>query len=181
MLTGLEALIRNLARGLALIGAVTMLLMALHVSASVIWRWLFGREIPLTIEIAQYYYMVVLTFFPITLIEIYDRHIKAEFFYTMVPPLGRKVADVLVDVALLGYLLFLAWRSALNAFDRMMAGQSIASAYGNFVVWPARWVVPVGLGIAAAYVAVRVLRSLSFSDGADGGQARNVEVKYDEY
>jgi TRAP-type C4-dicarboxylate transport system permease small subunit len=57
------------AQFLALVGAIGVLLMMLHVGADIASRNIFGRPIPATNEIVSRYYMVLIAFLPLAWVE----------------------------------------------------------------------------------------------------------------
>jgi TRAP-type C4-dicarboxylate transport system permease small subunit len=165
-----------LARLMVWASMAIMLLMALHVSASVISRWTFGSDIPLTLELTAYYYMVALTFLPLALIDLTHRHIRAEFLYALMPRAVRYVLALAIRLSMVGFLGFLTWRTWLSAQGRTRVGEEIVSMMGYFPIWPARWIVPVGLAMATIAAAVLVFRALL---GRDDGPADDITRELD--
>lgn len=171
----LSAAMTRVAKLFAGVAFVAVVLMALHVAASVALRWATGRDIPVTTEMATYYYMVSLTFLPLAYVEWRGEHLSAEFLYTLLPrPL--KVVVSLLNVALvLGFLGFLTWRTGVDAIERTRSADVISTVWGNFAVWPARWIVPVGLGAAFLWTLARSIARLA---GAGAGDA---PIRSEEY
>src|SRR5690606_40657440 len=62
-------LLRHLTNVLALVGALGVIAMLLHVTADVISRQLFQRPVPATVEIVSRYYMVLISFLPLAWTE----------------------------------------------------------------------------------------------------------------
>ena len=160
MLQKLDNILERISEFFAGIAFVIMVLMAVHISASIVLRWITGHGIPVTIEVAQYYYMVSLTYLPLALIERRGKHLNAEFLYLMLPKLVQILLDIALQLMLLGYIGFLTWRTYLNALGRTRAEETILTTEGNFMTWPARWIVPVCLGLVFLYLVVKILRSL---------------------
>lgn len=160
----MERLVRYLSQLLMYFGMAIILLMALHVAASVAMRWMMGRDIPLTLEMTTYYYMVALTFLPLALIDLTHRHIRAEFLYAMMPAAVRYLLALAIRLAMVGYLGFLTWRSFLNAESRSRVNEQIVTMLGNMPIWPARWLVPFGLAVATLAALVLAYRALMGRD-----------------
>ncbi|APZ50799.1 TRAP transporter small permease [Salipiger abyssi] len=155
-MSGLDRAAGRLGNALSWLAYAALILMAVQVSASVASRWLFGQDIPVTTELATYYYMVALTYLPLALVDRRHGHLFAEFFYVLMPTRVQRLMDVLNAALALGFLGFLGWRTALGAIDRTRSGDVISTTIGLFPVWPAQWIVPVGLGAAGLAVAVRL-------------------------
>lgn len=161
----LDDIIGKLSKLFAGVAFIAMVLMAVHISGSVLLRFVTGHGIPVTIEVAQYYYMVCLTYLPLALIEKQGKHLNAEFLYAMFPPVGQRALDFLTQALLLPYIGFMAWRSYLNAADRMAADERITTTAGYFMTWPARWIVPVSLSLVFVYVVLKMVRTVLPTDG----------------
>lgn len=151
----LDAAMTGVARIFAWIAFVAVVLMAVHVAASVALRWATGRDIPVTTEMATYYYMVSLTFLPLAYVEWRGKHLYAEFFYAILPRPLRRVMDLVNAVLVAGFLGFLTWRTAVDAIERTRSADVISTVWGNLAVWPARWIVPIGLGAAFLWMLAR--------------------------
>jgi TRAP-type C4-dicarboxylate transport system permease small subunit len=160
----MERLVRWLSQLLMYFGMAIILIMALHVSASVAMRWTIGRDIPLTLEMTTYYYMVALTFLPLAIIDLTHRHIRAEFLYAVMPAAIRYVLAIAIRLAMVGYLGFLTWRTFLNADSRTRVTEQIVTMLGNMPIWPARWLVPFGLAVATLAAVVLAWRALQGRD-----------------
>jgi len=143
-----------------------MLIMALHVAASVALRWTFGRDIPLTLEMTSYYYMVAMTFLPLAVIDLTHRHIRAEFLYNLLPAVLRYLLALAIRLAMVGYLGFLTWRTFLSAQSRTRVSEEIVTMLGYLPIWPARWLVPLGLAMATLAALVLAYRALRGRDDA---------------
>jgi hypothetical protein len=55
----------------------------------------------------------------------------------------------------------LTWYNAVEAWRRTVEGEVWEISAGYLIVWPARWVVPLGCGVMGAYILLRSLRQLS--------------------
>ena len=139
---------------------LVMLLMAFNIFASVVGRWFFGREIPAVIEFSSYYYMVALTFLPLAYIELTDSHIRADIISGFLPEKFLIWFEFTIQIAMSAFFFLLAWRATVNAIERSSFGESVVSSIGDFLIWPARWIVPIGLGLACLLAAVLALRIL---------------------
>jgi TRAP-type C4-dicarboxylate transport system permease small subunit len=150
-----EKAIMRLADALGAFAMVLMLLMALHVFASVANRWFIGRELPATLELTQFYYMVALTFLPLAYVERGRAHVRADLLSQLFPPRMSAVAETITQLAMAAFLMFVTWRTLVNAIERTREVEIVLTGLGHFEVWPARWLVPAGLAVAACYALLR--------------------------
>ncbi|GAC03763.1 TRAP transporter small permease [Paraglaciecola chathamensis] len=183
MFKKIEHSIELLAHYLSFMAFVALVLMALHVTASVAVRWAFGQDIPVTTEMATYYYMVALTYLPLAFVDRRGAHLNAEFFYILCKKKWQRVLDVLNSILAFSFLGFLAWRTSIGAYERMISGDIISTASGHFPIWPARWFVPIGLGVSALVVMLRAyesIKALSETDVTDDSEQVSKRSSYNE-
>lgn len=150
-LTRVEAALGRMTEWLAWIGMMAMLLMAFHVGLNIAWRWATGRDIEMTLEIVTYYYMVALVYLPMAFIDRTGGHIVADLFSAFMAPLTVKRIDAIFRILLAAFFGVLFWITLKDAIERTTDGEAVMSAFGPFDVWPSRWSVPVGLGLAGLY------------------------------
>ena len=62
----------------AAIGIAAVGLMMFHITFDVIGKYLFNAPLPATLEIVSHYYMVVVVFLPLAMVEKRDAHISVE-------------------------------------------------------------------------------------------------------
>ncbi len=139
---------------------VIMLVMAVHVSASVIGRRFFGGDIPMTLEITAYYYMICMTFLPLVLVDVQNAHIRADFLSDFLPQRFWAILEVPVMIGMFLYLSFVAWRTAVAAWERMNLGEVLYTAAGDLPIWPSRWILALSLALAAVYSIVQAARAI---------------------
>ena len=161
ILTRLEAALGRLAEWLAWIGMLAMLLMAFHVGINISYRWATGRDIEMTLEIVTYYYMVALVYLPMAFIDRAGGHINADLFSQFLPPRLVKHIDVALRILLAAFFGVLFWITVRDAIERTIDGEAVMSAFGPFDVWPSRWSVPIGFGLACIYTIVLALKQLA--------------------
>lgn len=142
--------------GAAWLAGAAVVAMALHVSASVGSRFLFGRELPLTLELTTYYYMVFLTFLPLALLELRNAHIRVDVFTEMMPRKLRGSLNVAAMLTMTLFLALIAWRSGVNTYERAVGNEVVITGAAMLSIWPARMMVPIGFGIAALYTLLRL-------------------------
>jgi len=160
LLTRLEAILGKVADRLAFAGMMVMLLMAFHVCANITTRWVIGRDIETTLELVTYYYMVALVFLPMAFIDRAGGHIVADLFSHFISDRAVKWIDAVFRVMLAMFLAVLFWQSVVDAIERTRHGEAVNSAFGTFDVWPSRWSLPLGFGVACVYTLVLAVKQL---------------------
>ncbi|RJL01153.1 TRAP transporter small permease [Paracoccus aestuarii] len=154
-------LIRRLQSGLlallTLLGALAVLALLIHVSADVAMRSLRGTPIPATYEIVTHYYMVGLAFLPLAWVETRGGMVRIDVIHGLMPAGVRRVSDL--GVTLISALVYgaLAWVTLRTALTNTANGSFIMTNNVRVVTWPAFWLPPLGLGIAALVTALRAL------------------------
>ena len=164
-----------LSHGLAVVGGCAVLVMMLHVSADVLSKYLLNRPIVGTLEIVSHYYMVAAIFLPLAAIERGRGHIFVELFTIR---LGRQTTFALDAFASLLSALFvgaIAWMSTIEAIRRTKSGEMVDAVYYQIIVWPTRWMVPVG---TALFALVCLHNASRFLRGALGNEE---EVAVDNF
>lgn len=161
----LDRLGRRLGMALTYVAMCLMLVMAFHVGGSVISRQFFRGDLPMTLELTAYYYMIGMTFMPLVLVDVENAHIRADFLNEALPQRFWQLLDVPIMVAMFAYLTFVAWRTGVGAYERMMTREVIYTAAGDIPIWPSRWVLAISLGLAAAYSLVQAARAFLVAIG----------------
>jgi len=156
----LDRLIRLVGNVLAGISVLLMLAMVIHVTGSITLRWLTGRDLPLTMEMTTYYYMVGMTFLPLAFIDMKNAHIRADFFGSFIQTRFFSWWEVIIQACMALFFAFLTWRTWLNAVERMGIGETIQTTSGEIIIWPARWMVPLGCLVALIYSVLLTIRCL---------------------
>ncbi|MHA3905028.1 TRAP transporter small permease [Castellaniella sp. WN] len=145
----MQTLLDRLERGAVFVGGLALVAMMLHVSFDVIGKFVFNTPLPLTMEMATYYYMTAVVFLPLAALE---RHgsslVHVELFYdrlsrrarTVVLPLALSLAAVYCACA--GWA---AWKPALRA----MRSGTYAGSELIVSIWPTRFLPVVGFALLA--------------------------------
>ncbi len=143
----------------AVCAGLALVLMMLHVTADVLGKYLFLAPIPGTSEVVASYYMIATVFLPLAYIEVQRRPIVVELFYDLLPKVLHPPLDILGTLASIAFYGFLAWQSwfiALNAYE---IGETVEGAW-RVVVWPSRFLLPVGLVLASFVLMLRLVDDL---------------------
>ncbi len=137
-----DARFRRLSEGLALVGGLMILAVAVLISVSVIGRWLFDLPIPGDFDLAQIGTAIaVFTFLP--LCQLRGGNIVVDFFTAKAPRKWRQGLDNLSLVLYLGIAVLLTIQMTRGAIETASAGTA------SMVVG-----LPLAWGMAAAVAAM---------------------------
>ena len=157
--TRIERALDGVNRLLLVVGCIFMMLMMLHITVDVLWRFGFNGAMVGTLETVSYYHIVIAVFLPLGYVEQRSEHIRVDLFVQLLPN-GVQLALYLF-ACVLGLVFFglLTWQSAVDAIRSTQRLETIMSNF-LFYIWPSRWALPVGfLGICLALVA-NMLRAI---------------------
>ena len=79
----------------ATIGIAAVGLMMFHITFDVFGKYLFNAPLPATLEIVSHYYMVVVVFLPLAMVEKRDAHISVEVLTQNFSDRWQKVVEKL--------------------------------------------------------------------------------------
>ena len=150
----------RLATVFAYLAMLAMVLMAFHVFANVVIRMVTRQDIAGTLEIVTYYYMVALVFLPMAFVEQAGGHIRADLLARFMSNRFGTAVEVLTQIAMATFFAVLGWKAAGAAAEHTGRGEVIQGGGGLFVVWPARWMLPVGLALAALFALMLAVDAL---------------------
>lgn len=153
---------QHIAHLLAVIAALALLLMMLHVTADVFGKYVFNAPIPGTAEVVASYYMVAAVFLPLAWVEIREGSIIVELIYQM---FGRRAKTFCLLIATTLSALFyggLAWLSFAPAIQAWRIGEIVEGAW-RVVIWPTKFLLPLGLALACLVMVLRMIDIISGS------------------
>lgn len=145
----------SLASLLAVVAGLSLVVMMVHVSLDVLLKYFFKLPIPGTAEVVASYYMIGTVFLPLAYIEVHNRPIVVELFYDRMPRALQAPLDVLGTLASLAFYAFLTWQSMKIALVSLENREYVDGLW-KVVVWPSRFIIPVGLTIACAALLMRL-------------------------
>ncbi|WP_054685861.1 TRAP transporter small permease subunit [Microbacterium sp. No. 7] len=158
--TGIE----RTSEALGVVAAAALGILMLHVVVDVIGRALWGRPLPATLEIAQYWWMPLLVFLAMAGTQRRDENIRVTLLIEGLPPRARRVADV-VGLALLA--LVTALLLAAQTSDALHAAAIGEASLGSSVpvpIWPVKLLVLLGLAALLAQTVLGIVRALARTD-----------------
>ena len=142
------------------IACIVMVMMMLHITLDVAIRYFFNGQIVGTLEWVAFYYMVALVFLSFGHVELKNEHIRVDLFVQMMPQ--RMQLALYVFACLLGLVFFgmLFWQTLSDAIRATQRGEEAMSNF-KFLIWPARWALPLGFGGVWLAVLANLLRALT--------------------
>jgi len=141
---------------LAVVG-LAMIFMIVHVSADVLGKNLFGRPLPGTIAIVSNYYMPIVTFLPLILVQHYNQHISVDVLFNRFPTLVQKhVAGLtfLFSAVIFALLAYYGW---IEAITKYRSGVFIIESRVPVLTWPGYFMPAVGYGMISLYLFAQFL------------------------
>jgi TRAP-type C4-dicarboxylate transport system permease small subunit len=152
--------IRWLNIGTAVAACIVMVLMMLHITLDVGVRYFFNGQIVGTLEWVSFYYMVALVFLGFGYVEYKNENIRVDLFAQLMPK--RVQFGLYIFACLLGMIFFgmLFWRTLLDAISATQRGEEAMSNF-RFLIWPARWTLPIGFGGTFLAVFANLLRAIA--------------------
>lgn len=151
------------------LGAISISAMALHISAEVLSRLIWGQSLFGTIEIISYYYMVAASFLPLASAQLQGQMISTDVFAKIVPARLRPATDFLgrlVSLATCGMLIWAAWAQALS---KTRVNEAISGLGAPVLVWPSRWMLVIGLGALLLAQLIQLPRGIASDEDAPPG------------
>lgn len=144
----------RVSRTMAVLAAVIAIMMMLHVVADIFAKYVLNHPLLGTIEIVSGYYMVVLVFFPLALVAETEGHIFVELFTRKLPDSVVRVLDGIARTVTILIGAGFAWITADEAVHRTVQGEVWDVSDGSMIIWPSRWILPIGIGAMAVLLLV---------------------------
>lgn len=144
----LDKFVTAIASGLALVGAIGVVAMLLHITGYVLLRLFLSSPIPATVEIVSYYYMVAVAFLPIAWAERRGDMIAIEVFAGFFRGGVGKTVDFFVAAVTTAVYFVLTWTTWLAAMREYEAGSFVISLSHIIPTWPGYFALPVGFALA---------------------------------
>lgn len=152
----------RLAGVLAAIAGLMILGMSFWITYDVLARYFFDIASPWAFDISEYS-LVWITFLSAPWVLLQDRHVRIELLIDVLPTRFQRAFGIIASAVAIGVCLILAWRTGLAAVQY----------YENHVMMPRIWripriwpycIVPVGSGLLAIALMIRLCRYLGASD-----------------
>jgi TRAP-type C4-dicarboxylate transport system permease small subunit len=161
---------------LTYIACFAAVIMMVQTCIDVAGRYLFNSPLTGTIELVGLYYMIMIVFLPLAYVERFDRHIHADVLMGLMPEPVKRVAVGLALVFSSGFFALIGYQS-LNIALRSYATGEIAFGSTELILWPSRFVLPIGFGAIALMSAIRLVRETLLGLPAENAPA---DLDFDE-
>lgn len=148
------------ARALMAIAALATLAMMFHVTADIIWKYLFIAPIRGTLEVVAGWYMVAVVFCSIAYVEVKEGHIVVDLFTRGLRPgplNGLRTFNYGISAIYVGVL---AWLALEEALRRTAQNEVWETVDGYLSIWPSRWLVVAGFAVLLCLFAMRSIQAL---------------------
>jgi len=155
-----HGIIRWLNIGTMAAACVVMILMMLHITLDVAVRNLLNGQIVGTLEWVAFYYMVALVFLSLGFVEMRNEHIRVDLFVQMMPKSVQLALYVFACILGLVFFGMLFWQTLSDAIRATQRGEEAMSNF-KFLIWPARWALPIGFGGVLLAITGNLLRALT--------------------
>lgn len=139
---------------------VCLVLMMVNIIADVLLRTLFDIPVPATAEFTAFYYMVGAVFLPLPLVEIRDESIKVDLFFNMAPETLKAIMISFAYIAQIAFFSLMFWQTGQDAIEAFEKSDFVDSQI-KIYVWPGRFFLPLGFGLAALVSSVKLLERFS--------------------
>lgn len=154
----LDRLAVVLARLLLGLSALLLLIMALHITADVLSRYLFNAPLAATLEIGANYYMVAASFLALGYVQMRDQHVSVDIVMYGAGPRVRAVTEFLSLLISLIYAAAFTWASTATAITKTELGEYTLTQYFNLILWPSRWILVVSGAVLTLVLLAQLLR-----------------------
>lgn len=158
-----EQMLNHATTAVAVVAGVAIVAMLLMVMLDVILKYTLNQPVHGTLELVSFYFMPLAIFCAFPVVQKQDGHIAVTLFTDLLPSPMRDRLSVIVSFLCAGYLGLFAWAGMERAAHLTQSGQSTSAIYYDIPIWPARWSLPVTIGLMAAWLTVQgVSRLASF-------------------
>lgn len=153
----LQAFMVNVERLVLLLAGLATTAMMVHVCVDVLGKNLFNRPLSGTIAIVSNFYMPVVTFIPLVLVQHYNQHISVEIIYNRFPAWLQRHVTGLTFLFSATVFALLAYYGGVEAMTKYRAGVFIIESQKRIPTWPGYFTTPIGYGMIAVYLLVQFL------------------------
>ncbi|MGR3660717.1 MAG: TRAP transporter small permease [Paracoccaceae bacterium] len=136
-------------RILALIAAIGIVAMMLHICLDVVLRNVFHISLDTAPEVVARYYMVTVAFLPLAWLERRNGMVSVELLEWVMGPRMRQISDIAVALLSMVAYSILAWTTMKSAIGHYSIGTFVEFVDFKMPVWHSFFVPPVGFSLAA--------------------------------
>ena len=171
----MDKILYRIAQTLAAVAGIGLLLMMVQTVADVIADNIFKAPISGNLEIISVYHMVLVVFLPLALVEWKHENIQVDLFFLMMPKPLQKAALVLGYGVCTAFFVILAYQTWIDALTSLRKSELMMGAV-YVVVWPAKFVLPIGFSAIALITLRHAVRALSRPVSEFSPQSNEAEI-----
>lgn len=142
--------------GLAMLGALGILLMVVHISMDIVLRTALSVPIPATAELVTRYYLLTLALLPLGWVECRKEMIAVGALEGLMKPWLMRLSDVLASLLSAATYTVLAVATWGKAMEQFAIGSYVMSLDFSVPVWPSYFVLPIAFTLAAVVCVMRL-------------------------
>jgi TRAP-type C4-dicarboxylate transport system permease small subunit len=139
---------------LCFIAGIALLWMMVQITLDSILRYGFNAPLDGTVELISAYHMTVVVFFPLAYVTQRGGHIVVTMFTQNLPPRVLDGLERVVNAISFAVMVVIIWKTGQEAIFRTIEGETRDAGLVLIEVWPSRWVLPLGCGAMALYLAI---------------------------
>ncbi|WP_324276736.1 TRAP transporter small permease [Blastococcus brunescens] len=164
----MEKLAKAVAVPLGILASVSTMVMLIAIAADVIYRNLTDRSIPGVLELSETA-LVATVFLGLAYAGVSGAHIGVDLLVTRLPKATAKWTLVTAGILSIGTIGWLLLATLERAVDSVQRGETRTGLL-SWPLWPARWIIAIGLCSWLIVVIANVVRLLRGQDqlGAEG-------------
>jgi TRAP-type C4-dicarboxylate transport system permease small subunit len=135
-----------IAVALCFCGGVAVTLMMLLIVTSVVSRQFFATPLGGVTEIVSVYDMVAVTFLPLAYVTRQRAHIAVQLFTQALSARAILIIEWLALIFIAIFSIWVCYQSAIVAMHSFRVGEIWESGDGFLLIWPSRFLLPIGIG-----------------------------------
>lgn len=143
-------------RVLLAIAGAALVLMMLQICIDVFGNAFFGTPLPLTNAIVTQYWMIAVAYLPLAATEYRRAHVGVDLVVKQLPAGLRRALDTVVQLLCLGIYGALSAQAWQLATERFARNAFLMEQSTRVSTWPSYFIIPVGFGLVAALLALRL-------------------------
>lgn len=154
---GYNAAVKLIDRLILWIAGAALVLMMVHISIDVVSNLVIGAPVPLTNAVVTQYYMIAVAYLPLAAAELRGAHISVDLVVNQMPAGLRRATDQLMQGICLVVYAALAAQAWQLALEKLARDAFLMEQTTRVSTWPSYFMVPVGFGLVALLLALRLL------------------------
>lgn len=157
----INAWLERINQFITLVGGAAVVLMMIHVSLDILFRFTLNRPLPGTISIVAHYYMIIAIFLPLAYVEQTKSSISIELISAYFPPAMNRFLSgfTLLFISITSYLIaYVSYDVAIRNFS---SKSSVMQGDYTIPTWPSYFILFIGVFLLGTYCLVRFICNLT--------------------